>query len=134
MSSNYAVSDIANITTNLVLAPLPFPYDGYLQFQRAVGIFRTKLSPEQQVDYDATIAGTAVLRTVDATKAVSDMIAGMVGAKKKSLEWGQRLMPMLQSLQKLTSVIDTFTQSGSPSPPAMIWGVLKFLLVVCTEH
>ena len=51
------------------------------------------------------------------------------GSQRKLRALGSRFTPILESIQSLTGVIDTFIQGG-PDLAALLWGSIKFVVLV----
>lgn len=60
---------------------------------------------------------------------VEDANRKFQSSSPKSIKFSQKLLPCLESLNRFSSVIDTFIQSN-PTISGLVWGSLKFLLQV----
>ncbi|KAH1982336.1 hypothetical protein KXW88_004630 [Aspergillus fumigatus] len=58
---------------------------------------------------------------------VEDANRKFQSSSPKSIKFSQKLLPCLESLNRFSSVIDTFIQSN-PTISGLVWGSLKFLL------
>jgi len=67
--------------------------------------------------------------TLPEPKAVTDLIQELNGKRGANAD---KVEPFLDSLQQFSSVIDTFIQSN-PQIVALVWGSVKFVLLVNTH-
>ena len=71
-----------------------------------------------------------------ATPTVSDVVSltdevNKKDSSRKSRVWSQRTRRILDSVQQYSAVVDTFVQSN-PAVPALVWGSIKFVILVAT--
>ena len=54
-------------------------------------------------------------------------------SSRKSRVWSQRTRGILVSVQQYSAAVDTFVQSN-PAVPALVWGSIKFVILVATPE
>ena len=88
------------------------------------------LTPEQQNQLRETGAAPDAVAVIRFTADLDSE-----NAKRRSRCVASRLLTVLESIQQFSSIVDTFVQSN-PKVAALVWGSVKFALLVCrvTQH
>jgi hypothetical protein len=83
------------------------------------------LAPEQRARLQALNAVPDAAAVITFTKEIDDE-----NAKRRSRCVASRLCGILESVQQFSSIVDTFV-SSHPEIAALVWGSIKFALLVC---
>jgi hypothetical protein len=95
----------------------------------ALDEFQRNLSPDQKKDFDLIASSTPTAKDVVTFTQEIDQ----KNSWRKSRIMANRMSGVLQSVQQYCAIIDTFIQS-KPGIAALVWGSIKFVILVCTCH
>jgi len=95
----------------------------------ALDEFQRNLSPDQKKDFDLIASSTPTVKDVVTFTQEIDQ----KNSWRKSRIMANRMSGVLQSVQQYCAIIDTFIQSN-PGIAALVWGSIKFVILVCTCH
>lgn len=99
-------------------------YRGAQTLRDALTSFQNALTPELRARLQASHSVPDANAVLTFTKEIDDE-----NAKRKSRCCAGRLIGVLESVQQFTSIVDTYV-SSHPDVAALVWGTIKFALLV----